>query len=261
MSWQRLYNFQAGTKINSGQLTGEFNQLIASVNALEGVDNNIKSLAQMMKITTDTGAVKLNITDATKNLLAELVTLGIGLHSFYAVDGTVNLPNAKSSRGLFHQTGNGVGWVFAFDYTNNMYYNYLNNGTWLGWKRVVTAQDTQDTLWTGPALMMASTTVTPTKKLSECRTGWILIWSDWDPSPSNTANNYDFAITFIPKEFANLFPVTYSMIPIVAGQTTSAITTTSKRIQISNDKLVGHDDNGSATTSSNDVVLRNILEY
>ncbi|MEH7481480.1 hypothetical protein V7157_10485 [Neobacillus drentensis] len=35
MSWQRLYNFQAGTKINSGQVNGEFNQLINAINTLD----------------------------------------------------------------------------------------------------------------------------------------------------------------------------------------------------------------------------------
>lgn len=137
MSWQRLYTFQAGTKINSGQVNGEFDQLIGVVNQLqtddETKDTNLRAIAQLTKITNDSGGVKLNITDNTKNLLTELAALGTGMHTFYAVDGTINLPNGKSTRGIFHNTGANIGWLIAFDYTNTLYYNYYNAGTWMGW--------------------------------------------------------------------------------------------------------------------------------
>jgi hypothetical protein len=51
MSWERIYNFQAGTKIASGQVNGELDQLIAAVNSL------LTSLnaSQVFKLTQDTG--------------------------------------------------------------------------------------------------------------------------------------------------------------------------------------------------------------
>ena len=40
-------------------------------------------------------------------------------------------------------------------------------------------------------------TVTPSKKLSECRTGWLLLWSDYDAGSGS--NDSDFVTTIIPK--------------------------------------------------------------
>lgn len=41
-------------------------------------------------------------------------------------------------------------------------------------------------------------TVTPSKKLSECRNGWLLLWSDYDKD-TKKANDSDFVTTMIPK--------------------------------------------------------------
>lgn len=137
MPIQRKYDFQPGMRISSDQVDEEFNQLIAQVNQIESDDNEkdtaLRTIAQLSKITNDIGGAKLNITDSTKDLLAELLKLGPGLHTFYAIDGTSNLPNGKSTRGIFHNTGNNIGWILAFDYTNTLYYNYLSSGVWVGW--------------------------------------------------------------------------------------------------------------------------------
>jgi hypothetical protein len=258
MPWQRKYDFQSGTKISSSQVDEEFNQLIAAVNQVQTddttKDTSLRAIAQLTKITNDTGAMKLSITNATKNLLTELVALGVGLHTFYAVDGTVNLPNGKSTRGIFHQTSSGHGWVLAYDYDNKAYINYLSTGTWLGWRRLVTDKDTQDELWSGVYFMQEGQTVTPTKKLTDCRNGWILVWSDYD-DVGNKANNYDFHYSYVPKFIAtkhngsgHLFSVPRTPDGLIV-----------KYVNIANDKITGVA--GNELPDDNDVVLRYVLEW
>jgi hypothetical protein len=255
MSWSRKYDFQAGTKISSQQVDDEFNQLIAAVNQVQTDDNSkdtdLRSKAQMSKITNDNGGVKLSVTDNTKNILNELLNLGPGYHTFYSVSGTVNNPNASVSiRGIFHQTAAGYGWVYAQDSNGVSYENYVNNSIWKGWK------GGQTTLYTSTGIyLVAAQTVTPTKKLSECKNGWILIWSDYDPGTGS--NDYDWSTnTFIPKFMgvtqngqANLFAV----------PSTSTGTVITKKAYVYDDKIVGHDDN--QLNGANDVVLRYVIEW
>lgn len=119
-------------------------------------------------------------------------------------------------------------------------------------------------LWSGASYMNASHTITPTKKLSECRTGWMLLWSDYDESTA-TVNDADFCTTFIPRCKPNgsawsghLFNCD---IPRYFG-TDLADTATEKRIMkmiyVHDDKIVGHSANNQDTRT--DVVLRAVYE-
>lgn len=255
---QRKYDFKNGTVMDAEQVDAEFNQLIGAVNNLEAADTSIKAAAQMKKITSDTGGVKLSVGATTGDILETLTAAGNGTHTFYAVGGSKNLPPSNLSiRGMAHMTGSGFGWVFAFDYNNKFFINYLNNGVWKGWQRVLTENEAQNKLWgdgVNGYFMSETHTVTPTKKLSDCRNGWILVWSDYDPGK---ANNYDFAYSYIPKFAAenynggnHLFAVARIPSSVVA-----------KKIAVWNDKLVGTTDNDDAATGTNDVVLRYVLEW
>jgi hypothetical protein len=120
-------------------------------------------------------------------------------------------------------------------------------------------------LWSGNLYMNASHTVTPSKPLSACRSGWILLWSDYD-ADSGTTNDGDFVTTTIPrvtptggtwggKSF-------YCEIPRYIGSNTEDITTESriiKMIYIYDDKIVGHAANNKSVRT--DVVLRAVYEF
>lgn len=118
---------------------------------------------------------------------------------------------------------------------------------------------TQSTLWNGAKFPVSSDTITPSKKLSECRNGWILIWSDNDPP--NTPNNFDFAFTYIPKAFGTLHNGGACTFIIGSYASASSEEFIVKKLYVHNDKLVGNDDNNNATTGTNDSVLRYVLEY
>ncbi|WP_144502840.1 hypothetical protein [Bacillus pumilus] len=96
---------------------------------------------QLSKITADNGMPLISIKDTSLSILDEVINNGLGQGTFYAIAGSKDLPNHRSFRGYFHMTDttNGkasFGWVYATDYINNIYTNYLNNNVWSGWARL-----------------------------------------------------------------------------------------------------------------------------
>lgn len=96
---------------------------------------------QQKKITSDTGMPLISIKDTSVSILDAVINNGLGQGTFYAIAGSKDLPNHRSFRGFFHITdatnGKGTfGWVYATDYINNIYTNYLNNNAWSGWSRL-----------------------------------------------------------------------------------------------------------------------------
>ncbi|KZN96173.1 hypothetical protein AZI98_08910 [Aeribacillus pallidus] len=116
-------------------------------------------------------------------------------------------------------------------------------------------------LWVGSMYLQASQTVTPSKPLSQCRNGWVLVWSDYDPGVG--ANDADFHVTLIPKKYGEVYAgkIFFAMVPVYA--TASTVDYVIKKLYIYNDRIVGHDDNMSGNDGNNafDVVLRNIWEW
>lgn len=101
---------------------------------------------QLSKITADNGMPLISLKDTSMSILDSVINNGLGQGTFYAIAGSKDLPNNRSFRGFFHMTDstNGkasFGWVYATDYLNNIYTNYLNNSIWSGWKRLLTDQD------------------------------------------------------------------------------------------------------------------------
>ena len=188
-----------------------------------------------------------------------------GMYTAYFKGGSVtNTPTDKESwRCISHKTGALFGWLLAFGTSGSIYNNYLDNGTWRGWRNIYDANPAP--LWgTTGYYMTAGHTVRPSKKLSECRNGWVLLWSDYDPDTSST-NEKDWVTTVIPKitpsgaKWSNkLF---YCDIPRYVGDNTADVDNERriiKQIYISDDKIVGHNSNSQDERS--DVVLRAVLE-
>ncbi|WP_249115469.1 BppU family phage baseplate upper protein [Bacillus safensis] len=96
---------------------------------------------QQKKITADTGMPLISLKDTSMSILDAIINNGVGQGTFYAIAGSKDLPNQRSFRGFYHMTDstNGkasFGWVYATDYANNIYTNYLNNTIWTGWSRI-----------------------------------------------------------------------------------------------------------------------------
>lgn len=216
-----------------------------------------------LSITASNGDVTESWTN--QDVVAKAVALGSGIYTVYAKGGSTNLPKSSESwRFLIHKTGSAsYGWVLGFGASGSIYSGYVDNGTWKGWKCIHDANPSA--LWSGALYVNASQTITPTKKLSECKNGWVLIWSDYDPDTS-TANDGDFVTSFIYKRKpgnANWNGEShYFDIPRYIGSNTGDTATEKriiKRVYVYDNKLVGYDSNSQA--DRNDVVLRAIYEF
>jgi hypothetical protein len=221
-----------------------------------------------MTITKENGDVYVSWTG--QDVVAKLTALAPGMYTAYsrggASAGTTNAPNSSEGfRYLIHKTGEGTtnyGWAIAFGTSGSVYAGYHDAGTWRGWRALY--KGLPDLLWSGVYYMSANQTVTPTKKLSECKTGWMLLWSDYDVS-TGKANDGDFVTTIIPKW--NPSGTTwagksfYCDVPRYIGANQSDVATESriiKMIYVHDNKIVGHAANNQGVRS--DVVLRAVYE-
>lgn len=217
--------------------------------------------------TEDDGDVKVSWSD--QDVVAKIKALGSGMHTAYAKGGTKNNPKTTESwRFLVHKTGSvNYGWVIAFGSSGSIYTGYVDNASWKGWKCLYNATSNDMILWTGNAYMQSVDStpqvVTPSKKLSQCRTGWMLLWSDYDPGSGS--NDSDFCTTFIPKYTPSGGTwggkAFYCDIPIYVGGDTTDLSTEKrciKPIYVHDNCLKGSYQNTSG--GRNDVVLRAVYE-
>jgi hypothetical protein len=181
---------------------------------------------------------------------------------FYVDPGTLNKPSGNW--GTLNVTSfwdkSSVTQQFIDGETGETYTRAWTGFVWTEWKNYVTASDTQEQLWSGGEgwYMHATQTVTPIKKLSQCRNGWILVWSDY--TPGGVSDNFDINYSYIPK--GTPFKSGHSHLFTVPNyQSATSIDYTIKKLKVYDTKLEGHADNSIAATSTNDVVLRYVLEW
>lgn len=220
-------------------------------------------------LTTMDGDVYVSWTG--QDVVAKISALTPGMYTAYSrggsTAGTTNAPNTvEGFRYICHKTGQNTtdyGWALAFGTSGSVYAGYLDVGTWRGWRCLHSALS--NVLWSGGKYMTANHTVTPSKKLSECRTGWMLLWSDYDPDTS-TINEADFTTTMIPKfnPSGNVWDGKLFLcdVPRFYGSNTEDVTTERrimKALYIHDNELVGHAINNKGTRD--DVVLRAVYEF
>lgn len=221
-------------------------------------------IAKALQMVADNGNVEYEMSGL--DVLEVFEGMPIGLHTGYCPVNSTNAPLSNESwRFLMHKTGtNNYGWILAFGSYGSVYSNYVNGGTWRGWKNLV--DGTSAPLWkhesNGGYYMTASQTVTPSKPLNQCRNGWVLLWSDYDPGTSTT-NNADFCTTMIPKR--NGIGALWSgqgffcTVPVYMTESTDVDNFHIKKVYVHNDKLVGYV--GNNVEDRRDAVLRAVYEY
>ena len=260
MTYVRKYDFQPGTRISSSQIDEEFNQLIKAANDLD-VEVGLKadkSVAQMYKITPDDGGFKFSLGGAANNLWS----VEGNLATFYSNKGTQNNPDTETSfRGLYIGAGSDYGEIIALGQDASIWRNSKVGGVWKGWQKSYDFNDFKQTkLWEGARFMLNGQTTTPSKKLSECRNGWVLVWSDYNDS-TNTANDFNWGISYIPKFFASVDSGGNLYLPLINAMDANTISLTGKKVYINDSTIEGHADNNSSNNGTNDVVLRYVYEF
>lgn len=218
---------------------------------------NLETIVNDSKATSNQGSFKITVAN---NLLTEFMNAGVGLHTFYCPANKTNVPaSGLAFRGIGHITSETIGWILAISHKGDVYINYNNANTWTGWK--ILFENTPTTLWTGTYWMTSNHTVNPTKRLSQCKTGWQLLFSGYENS-APLDNRY--VVVNIPKiQFDGTLwngQLFYAMIPV-------ELTTTSndgdsiviKGLYISDGHITGHVANQTGNRAK--VILRAVYEY
>lgn len=242
----------------------------ASIGAAASSHNHDSAyISKDLQITGDNGGALISVNrDDGKNVLDEIAALPIGLHTVYSQSGTAGNPKTTEAwRFMVHKTGTNTGWVQGYGSIGSVYTNYQDGATtgWRGW-RCIWDYD-PNPLWSGQYYMSSPNstpqTVTPSKKLSECRTGWLLLWSDYDAGSGS--NDADFVTTIIPKN--NPSGGTWGGksflcdIPRYVGSNAEDVDTERriiKPIYVHDDRIEGSYQNDK--DERNDVVLRAVYE-
>lgn len=225
-------------------------------------NHDSKYIAKGLQMIADDGDVEYvyNKSD-NPDILAKIAAMSIGMHTAYSQSGVTNNPKTiEAWRMLIHKTSSI--WVLAFGSSGSIYSNYKDANGWKGWRAIYNVGS--PVLWSGKLYPNANHTITPTKKLSECKNGWMLLWSDYDPD-TGTANDADLATTMIPKcrydgevwngkNFLCDVPRFYG-----SATDTSAEKRITKTLAIYDNKIVGNVVNGQG--DRNDVVLRAVYEF
>ena len=110
-------------------------------------------------------------------------------------------------------------------------------------------------LWTGQAYPLDTQTIRPSKRLSDCMTGWILRWQTYTPGTGTSESNFQY--TIVPKvhaEFKNGFGM---RVPL--GATAVNQNVVNKYIYVYNDRIVGHSDNNQYGNQSR--ALTGVFEF
>lgn len=226
-------------------------------------NHNADYIPKALQCMKDSGDVEFSFgANSGKNILNEINSWTAGMHTAYAIGGTLGNPDGIDSfRYLVHKTNASIGWVLAFGGQGSAYTNYVHNGVFRGWKRVDNGSDAP--LWTGSYYMGSDHTVTPTKKLSDCNKGWLLVWSDYDPD-TNIVNSFDQCVCVITKKNAsgnNWNGEGYMcVLPRYSDEDGITDAICIKNINVFDDKLVGKDKN-KVGENRRDVVLRAVYEY
>ena len=121
---------------------------------------------------------------------------------------------------------------------------------------------TYSPLWEGANQMGASASITPSKKLDECRNGWILVWSGYNTS-TNKATETRLQFTYIPKNLmANL---TVESMPVYSNliytyYESGNFDVTAKLVTITDSKITGFVGNV-ATDFGKGICLMAVMEW
>ena len=115
-----------------------------------------------------------------------------------------------------------------------------------------------DVLWTGGVYMTANQTITPSKPISECPNGWVLVWSDHDEGVQS--QNWDWSHSLVSKGNVNLQSGNNNLFIIPSFASGATNLSVNKILYVHTNRIVGHDNNES-TANQKDVVLRRVLAW
>lgn len=235
-------------------VVGDTATVLQEVEILQGV-------VDKTKVTDNTGGVKISVT-GTNNVLDAFKTAGSGYHTMYAAYNTTGVPVVGAYRLFGHMTTANYGWLIALKSDGSMYENYLDNGTWQGWKAIYEKTPTPLYQSTAGTFPNNDVEITPNKALSDCQHGWQLVFTGYNDTESVASDQYSQVVSIPKRSYKddnwNGETTTFQL---VYGYESSSGTIQSciKSFNVYNDKIVSTSLNSTGT--SRNIVLRAIYEY
>ncbi|WP_054198851.1 pyocin knob domain-containing protein [Clostridium baratii] len=154
--------------------------------------------------------------------------------------------------GKLGEIGVGPNDTYLHNTKSDKYFALKDNGELLYDGKKVLRDIQGSPLWQGFHHMAGKETVTPSKPLSQCNNGWVLVWSDWDDGVGT--QDWNFCFTYIPKNTPWKNGKNHTF-PLSAGEDTWAI----KTLYVYDTYFRGNDTNKNG--GNYDVILRAVLEY
>ncbi|MFD1431366.1 phage tail protein [Lacticaseibacillus yichunensis] len=111
--------------------------------------------------------------------------------------------------------------------------------------------DSGKLLWQGGMWMLETQSITPSKPLSDCLNGWIILWSRYTNGATSDAQ---FVASFVPKYYAQMYSGKGMNFPLSTFSTNKTVT---KMLLITDTKITGHATNG--VDPQNEFALRAVL--
>lgn len=179
---------------------------------------------------------------------------------YYVNPGTSNAPTSNS--GVLIVTSpsidqSEVSQIVVDLITGKSHTRGFQSSVWTSWRSSVAVNDAQDTLWSGTMYPTEANTITPSKKLADCKSGWLLVWSDMDSGEG--ANDFNWATTFVPKSFPSWGGTNFMCsVPAYVDANGTGSLTVVKQLSITNTTITGNSTNDEGDV--NDVVLRKVIE-
>lgn len=222
----------------------------------ESVVDEVNTLFDLMPIDNNSDS-KINVASG-RSILTAFVNAGKGFRTLFANSGATDTPTTNSTYRCFGQmTSATAGYLIAISPTNGVYINNFAT-TWQGWKPLHNTKS-ETALWTGADVMPANQTITPSKTLSKCENGWILVWSGYENG--EPLDDRISTQVIYKKVIANATPsetLFYHAIPqpITSNQNTAMV---GKALYASDGQITGHDSN--SVSPANGYVLRAVYEF
>lgn len=155
-----------------------------------------------------------------------------------------------ATKNAIYKVDDGQGGFDEIDFKTNAAQVFFDNGDTL--KDKFNIKD--GVLWRGYHHMAAKESIYPTKKLSQCRGGWVLVWSDYNNG--GQGENFNYCYTYIPKNTIAKDGQNHDFV-VSAGEGDDNMT--NKCLYICDDHFSGNEINKEGKAW--DVVIRAVIEY
>lgn len=226
------------------------------------VMNELEKLIKIFnktKITDDNGTEKIILENATSNVLDTFSEQASGFYTLSVNDKVQGLPQVGHYKLFGQLLEKENGYLFAIQDNGSIYVNYLNKESWCGWRSLFEVENKLLFKANNTDLSTLNNIITPSKKLSACQHGWILVFSKCDIASSTAIDAYIQTIVIPKVSVSNKKWEGEEMIFSFVYSEQNTVMTCIKKFLVYDTRIVESTDANSEI--SKNIVLRSIQEF